>query len=890
MTIKELKKTNTEGTFRAAWKNLLKGLLFFENPVSKQPVKDQNTELEKFRLVLEQAPGSVFILDKNMNFEYINPCFIQLSGYTKDELLHKNIDDIIYKGKTPESRAEVRQALKRGEKWQGELQTFHKTGKSYWTNTIATPYLNKSGNIEGYIIIQQDNTHRKSLEIALQESEELYRILIEKSLNGVALMHNRKFLLVNQAFCGILGYSKEEIMFINPSDLLAPEDKERIMEMHDRRMHGELDTMSYVVKFVHKSGAPLIVELSASTVQVEGQNSSFVNIRDITEQQVLKEALDQSLVKFRELTEMLPQTVYEMDVNGIQTYMNKAGIKAFRHKASPIGLSAFDFIATEDHARMKENMRKSLTETSFTTGNEYTGVRDDGTQFPVIVYGAPIFDKDKVVGTRGIIIDISERKAMENALRESESKYKTLIENSQDGIFAIIGDKIHFANNTFCKMLEYSSDEMIHMHAINLFVPEDRQRAGEISQRLHSGDWSTVNGIFHFVAKGGSIRECDTFSSVLELNGQIVSYLTVHDLTETRRIQEQLQLSEEKYRTVIDNATDGIVITQQGNVVFSNKTMNEMMKGTEADVIGKSFLNMVAKEDWQTMLDFHKRRMSGETFTSLYRSKFIRMDGKIITLELNARTSNYNGQPAAFIIMRDISERVKIENELQTAKQNLEMLNVDLEQRVKESSESLAKARIQLINLQKENLQSQFDVLKQQVNPHFLFNSLNVLTSLIKLEPDLAEKFSEHLSKVYRYVLENKDNELVDLKTELKFLDAYIFLLNIRFVNKLIVNIDIPESKRCYLVIPLALQLLIENAIKHNIMSKSNPLHIDIFIDEQNFLNIVNNLQERPTQIISTGIGLKNIQNRYLLLNNTEPVFEKTETQFIAKVPLVKNE
>jgi LytS/YehU family sensor histidine kinase len=215
------------------------------------------------------------------------------------------------------------------------------------------------------------------------------------------------------------------------------------------------------------------------------------------------------------------------------------------------------------------------------------------------------------------------------------------------------------------------------------------------------------------------------------------------------------------------------------------------------------------------------------------------------------------------------------------------MLNRDLEQRIIESSESLTEARTQLINLQKENLQSQFDVLKQQVNPHFLFNSLNVLTSLIKLEPDLAEKFSEHLSKVYRYVLENKDNELVDLNTELIFLDAYIFLLNIRFVNKLHVNINIPESKRSYQVIPLAMQLLIENAIKHNIMSKSNPLKIEIFIDKKNFLNIVNNLQERPSQIISTGVGLKNIQNRYLLLNNTEPVFEKTDTHFIAKIPLI---
>jgi LytS/YehU family sensor histidine kinase len=234
--------------------------------------------------------------------------------------------------------------------------------------------------------------------------------------------------------------------------------------------------------------------------------------------------------------------------------------------------------------------------------------------------------------------------------------------------------------------------------------------------------------------------------------------------------------------------------------------------------------------------------------------------------------------------------RVKIEEQKNKYAQELinqeKEQNQKLEKEVRERTKELTKANTQLINLQKENLQSQFDILKQQVNPHFLFNSLNVLTSLIKLEPDLAEKFSEQLSKVYRYVLENKDNELVDLHTELNFLDAYIFLLNIRFVDKLKVNINIPENRRGDLIIPMAMQLLIENAIKHNTMSKSEPLNINIFIDENNMLNIVNNLQERPSQLVSTGVGLKNIQNRYLLLNNTQPEFEKTETQFIAKVPL----
>lgn len=214
--------------------------------------------------------------------------------------------------------------------------------------------------------------------------------------------------------------------------------------------------------------------------------------------------------------------------------------------------------------------------------------------------------------------------------------------------------------------------------------------------------------------------------------------------------------------------------------------------------------------------------------------------------------------------------------------------NKKLEKVVKQRTEELTSVNTQLLVLQKENLQSQFDVLKQQVNPHFLFNSLNVLTSLIKLEPDLAEKFSEQLSKVYRYVLENKDFEMVDLNTELNFLDAYLFLLNIRFVGKLHVNLNVPTENRSDKLIPLAMQLLIENSIKHNVMSKTNPLTIDIFVDNDNWLNIVNNLQERPSQLTSTGLGLKNIVNRYELLGFTTPIFEKTENQFIAKIKLVK--
>jgi len=971
----------------------------------------ENKELHKLRLVFEQTPGAIFILDKNFRFEYVNPSFTRLSGFSEEELLNRTVAELFYNENLQDTRNEMVNSLLKGEKWHGELLTDNKNGTMYWANTIAAPYKDDSGNVEGYIIIQQDTTERRKMEVTLKESEQFYRTLIENSMEAISLTQNGKFILVNSAFLNLFGYTNDEIFNMDPQNFIAPEDLERVMDAHYKRMRGEIEKQNYKACFIHKSGKRILTELNASTIQLHGVNASFITmsditertametalreseakyktlvensqdgilivrdnhilfanntmckmlgycvqdmnlfssvdiihpddqhkvmdigqrrrdqdfstisemfrmmakngeiiecetnstliefdgqlasfftIHDITEKKKAQEALARSEQKYRELADFLPQTVYELDNKGNLLYMNKSGMVAFGLTDDDFGGSALYSFIPEDRERLVENLRLTAIGKRTTPMNEYTAVHRDGTTFPVMIYGVPMVQDGISIGTRGMIVDISERKAMENSLRESESKYKTLIENSQDGIFAIIDDKILFANNTFCQLVGYTSEELYITSAASLLLPEDRERGLAISERRRHGDRSTVNDIFRFMAKDGSIKDADVFSSVLELNGQKVSYITVHDLTETRRMQEQLQQSEEKYRTVIDKATDGIVITQKGLLKFVNNTMCEMMQYKKEEILETSYYDMVVKEDHQLMIDYHKRRMAGEDFTSLYRSRFIRKDGSIITVELNARTSDYNGEPSAFIIIRDITDRLNIENELQTAKNKLELLNSQLEKRVKESSESLTEARTQLINLQKENLQSQFEVLKQQVNPHFLFNSLNVLTSLIKLEPDLAERFSEQLSKVYRYVLENKDNELVDLNTELNFLDAYIFLLNIRFVDKLHVNIDIPESRRSDLIIPLAMQLLIENAIKHNIMSKSEPLTIDIFIDADNFLNIVNNLQERPSQLVSTGVGLKNIQNRYLLLNNTEPTFEKTGTRFIAKVPLV---
>ena len=181
---------------------------------------------------------------------------------------------------------------------------------------------------------------------------------------------------------------------------------------------------------------------------------------------------------------------------------------------------------------------------------------------------------------------------------------------------------------------------------------------------------------------------------------------------------------------------------------------------------------------------------------------------------------------------------------------------------------------------------AQFESLKNQIDPHFLFNSLNVLSSLIEENPESAQKFTTSLSKVYRYVLEQKDKELVSVAEELKFAKTYMNLLKMRFENS--ITFEIPEGfdNEEAKVVPLSLQLLLENCIKHNVVSEAKPLHVKITI-ENNQLVVTNNLQKKEVLSDRKGVGLQNIVNRYAILTKRTVLVEENEQEFKIFLPIL---
>ncbi len=189
--------------------------------------------------------------------------------------------------------------------------------------------------------------------------------------------------------------------------------------------------------------------------------------------------------------------------------------------------------------------------------------------------------------------------------------------------------------------------------------------------------------------------------------------------------------------------------------------------------------------------------------------------------------------------------------------------------------------------LEKQQLISKIDLLRTQVNPHFLFNSLSILSSLVHVNADLSEQFIEQLSRLYRYILEQKDRQVVTLRTELDFLQSYVFLLKIRFAEKFELQVHLEEADiKRYKIVPLTLQLLLENAVKHNQMSAKKPLVVEISRGD-NYLLIKNRLQLRQQREPSTGTGLNSIINRYALLNELPVKAGEEEGDFVVRVPLL---
>ncbi|MFO7621830.1 MAG: PAS domain S-box protein [Bacteroidales bacterium] len=509
-----------------------------------------------------------------------------------------------------------------------------------------------------------------------------------------------------------------------------------------------------------------------------------------------------------------------------------------------------------------------------------------------------LIDQEKQL-SRSLELEIKKREQISLELEESRGQLQSILSNLAGATYRCRFDDDYTMKYISEKIFEisgYHASDFIDNNTrtfTSIIHPDDLElcRNSITQASLSAARYEFEYRLIH--SDGSIVWVNENGKSIYDNDGNL-SYLDgiIVDITRRKEAEISANESEKKYKELMDFLPQPVFeLNLQGEIVLSNKAGDEFFGPIPDNPDEKiSALDCFVKDDIPRIVDNFKKSAQGIK-TEPGEFTAIKKDGSLCPVMVFGNPIIRNGEIVGRRgIIIDISERKKQEMSLLKAKEELERINNTLEHRVAERTKQLTEANTQLLKVQKENLQSQFEVLKQQVNPHFLFNSLNVLTSLIKIDPDLAESFTERLSKVYRYVLENKEKDLVSLSTELEFLNAYLFLLEIRFMNKIDIDINIDKSYYDFQILPIAIQLLIENAIKHNTFSKVKPLKIELYVDLQQRLNIVNNLNTRETKFASTGVGLENIRRRYALVSDQSPEFIKTKDQFIARLPLLKSE
>jgi len=512
-------------------------------------------------------------------------------------------------------------------------------------------------------------SENRDAQLRLMESENRYRLLIEQSLQGTALLQDFKIVYANEAMARISGFSVEELQGFSPEELtmtVHPEDRDMVWSRFRDRLNNRPVPSNYECRFLRKDGAVCWVELFSNRIEFRGRPAIQVAVVDITERKVAQEALIREKAYFEELFEHAPEAIVLVDNDSRVLEANAEFTQTFGYTLDEIrGKSVDEILAPPE----LHDEAVSITETIKEGEPEYVETvrrRKDGSVIDVSIIGSPIRVSGRQVAVFGIYRDITERKRAEIALRESDEKYRGLFNNAQVGMFRsrVSDGKLLECNERHAQMYGYRNRD----ECIKKFVASE-----------HYIDPGTRETMLQEIERNGEIRNYEArfsrkdrsviwvrFSARLYPEKQYLEGVVI-DITDEKRAIEEMGKSEEKYRVLVENATDAIVIVQDKRIRFHNPRTEVLIEYSAGELESRPFLDFIHPEDRNRMQDVYRRWLLEEEPPSTISIRNVTKSGEVIWGEVNAVRIQWEGKPALLCFIRDITTEKHLGAQLQQA-------------------------------------------------------------------------------------------------------------------------------------------------------------------------------------------------------------------------------
>jgi PAS domain S-box-containing protein len=588
---------------------------------------------EKYRTILENIEDGYYEVDLAGNFTFFNDSMCRIQGYPRDELMGMNNRDYMDKETAKKVYKIFNAVLRTGKSATiSDWQIIRKDKSRHDVEASVSLMRDASGNSTGFRGVIRDITERKQAENKIRESKQLLEKTFASLRDALLIIdaNTQKIIDCNPASSEIFGYDRNE-MVGQKVNFLHVDDK--TLEAFRRHLYAAIEKQGFLsrleFKMKRKDGMIFTTEHNVTPLDNDqGERIIWVSIvRDITERKQAEESLRQSAATLRALINAPTDSVLLLDARGVILDINEIA-------AGRLGKSRDELIGTlADHSLPEDvaKRRRSVISRIFETGKEVR-FEDERNEIWFDTVAHPIADKDGVINKIAIIArDITERKAAEASLRESEERYRRLVDNSLLGIGISCSNKIVFANPALLRLFGYDDlEEFAEMPLINHVAPSSRELIASRMERVAQG--KPVPGEFEFdiLRKNGSTKTLLASSSRYTLDEKTYTQTTFQDITDRKQAAEKLQENEQRYRILFDEAPVGICLadTETGIIIDCNQTLAHLVRREKADLIGKP----------QKIL--HPPQGNEEIFSSTFKQHLTDKKGQILETQLITKTGD----------------------------------------------------------------------------------------------------------------------------------------------------------------------------------------------------------------------------------------------------------
>jgi PAS domain S-box-containing protein len=612
---------------------------------------------DKYRVLFENTLDAAAIADMDGKVLEANPACLRLYGYTVEEVKGRKLTDAV----APEDRGAAAAAmanLAAGRLVTKTIKVRRKDGTRFVVDLVASVMV--VGGERRIMAVTRDVTERVRAEQARSQSERMYRAVFESANDAVFIESvDGRILDVNRNGCELLGYTKDELTRRSVSDLVPAEARAWLPRVVDAILREK--TFRTEAVNVHKSGRHIPVEISASTMELDGKTVVLAIVRDVSERKRAERVLRESEEKSRSVSEQSPNMIF-INSGGRVVYANQKSTAVMGYTREEFYSPGFDFmrlIAAESAEKIKtvyaRHARGEEVE-SF----EYTLVTKAGRRIESIIT-TKLIEYEGTKAILGIVTDITERKAGEQALRESQERYRRLLETSPDGVAVHQDGKVVLMNPAGAHLLGYDDPaELAGTSVVDFLHPDDKAEVLDRMRQVLASGRTGSPAQARFRRRDGSYVPLEVANATFSWQGRPAIQVVFRDVSEREAAELALRQSEEKYRSVVERASDGICVVQEGRLKYVNRALAEMAGYTAEELVGGRFVEYLHPDDRAAVADRYRRRLRGEKLPSAYTVRFLRRDGGTVLVEVNAALSAYEGASADIVLVRDVTERERL--------------------------------------------------------------------------------------------------------------------------------------------------------------------------------------------------------------------------------------